>query len=53
MTKQMSLSIAAGLALLTATGALAEQGHYESLSAAQAAAAEQKKPLLIDFYTEW
>lgn len=53
MTKQMSLSIAAGLALLTATGALAGQGHYESLSAAQAAAAEQKKPLLIDFYTEW
>ena len=53
MSKQMSLSIAAGLALLTATSVLAEQGHYESLSAAQAAAAEQKKPLVIVVYTAW
>ncbi|MCA9754784.1 MAG: hypothetical protein KDA27_03205 [Candidatus Eisenbacteria bacterium] len=37
-------------ALLAATAA---QAGYESLEAARAAAAEQQKPLLLDFYTEW
>lgn len=53
MSKNMTLSIAAGLALLTATSVLASQGHYESLADAQAAAIEQGKPLLVDFYAEW
>ncbi|MCA9726248.1 MAG: hypothetical protein KC729_01090 [Candidatus Eisenbacteria bacterium] len=53
MPKSMTLSIAAGLALLAVTNAHATLGHFESLAAAQAAAAEQHKPLLIDFYTEW
>ena len=53
MPKSMTLSIATGLALLTTTAALASAGQYESIAEAQAAAAEQQKPLLIDFYTEW
>jgi len=39
--------------LLAIVGATAAQAGFESLAAAQAAAREQNKPLLIDFYTEW
>ena len=38
--------------LALAGGTVAEAG-FESLEAAQAAAREQNKPLLLDFYTEW
>lgn len=51
MKMLMKLALLAGLfAILGATSARAG---YGSLAEAQAAAREQNKPLLIDFYTEW
>lgn len=40
-------------ALLATLGTTTAQAGFDSLAAAQAAAREQNKPLLIDFYTEW
>ncbi|MEZ4647823.1 MAG: hypothetical protein R3E97_03390 [Candidatus Eisenbacteria bacterium] len=40
-------------AIAAVFAATAAQAGYESLEAARAAAAEQNKPLLLDFYTEW
>ena len=39
--------------LLAIVAATAAHAGFESLEAAQVAAREQNKPLLLDFYTEW
>lgn len=54
MAKRWNLTLASALALAAIAGwsSLAAAG-FGSLEEARAAAAEQKKPLLVDFYTEW
>jgi hypothetical protein len=54
MAKRWYLALAVVLAILAAASwhRPAAAG-YGSLEEARAAAAEQKKPLLVDFYTEW
>lgn len=39
--------------LLAIVGASPALANFDSLEAAQAAARDTHKPLLIDFYTEW
>ena len=50
MRKTLTFLVAAAFAVFAAGSALAG---VETLDEAQALAAEQGKPLLIDFYTTW